>query len=125
MQPKYEEKANLFYMDTGSFIVYITIGDTNADIAKDVEAKFDTSNYELNRPLPKGKSKKIIGLMKYELDGKIMKEFVALKVKTYNYLKDNDDEDKKAKGTEKSVIKRKLKFKDYKKYLKQLNLKMI
>ena len=125
MQPKYEEKANLFYMDTGSFIVYITIGDTNADIAKDVEAKFDTSNYELNRPLPKGKNKKIIGLMEDELDGEIMKEFVALKVKTYNYLKDNNDEDKKAKGTEKSVIKRKLKFKDYKKCLKQLNLKMI
>ena len=42
-----------------------------------------------------------------------MKEFVGLRAKKYSYLKDNDDEDKKAKGTEKCVIKRKLKFEDY------------
>ena len=52
--------------------------------------------------------------MKDELGGKIMKEFVGLRAKTYNYLKDNNDEDKKAKGTEKCVIKRDLKFQDYK-----------
>ena len=43
-----------------------------------------------------------------------MKEFVRLTAKTYSYLKDNNDEDKKAKGTKKCVIKRKLKFEDYK-----------
>ena len=42
------------------------------DIANDVEKKFDTSNYEYNRPLPTGKNKKIIGLMKDELGGEIM-----------------------------------------------------
>ena len=52
--------------------------------------------------------------MKDELGGQIMKEFVRLRLKTYSYLKDNNDEDKKARGTEKCVIKRKLKFQDFK-----------
>ena len=51
-------------------------------IAADVETRFDTSNYELDRPLPKGKNKKLIGLMKNELDGKIMTKFVGLRAKT-------------------------------------------
>ena len=52
--------------------------------------------------------------MKDELGGQIMKEFVGLRAKTYSYLKDNNDEDEKAKGTKRYVIKRKLKFQDYK-----------
>ena len=75
---------------------------------KYVEARFDTSNFEIDRPLTKGKNKKVIGLMKDELGGQIMKQFVGLRAKTYSYLKDNNDEDKKAKGTRKCVIKRKL-----------------
>ena len=55
-----------------------------------------------------------LGLMEDKLGGQIMKEFVGLRAKTYSYLKDNNDEDKKAKGTKKCVIKRKLKFEDYK-----------
>ena len=47
-----------------------------------------------------------------------MKTFVELSGNTYSYLKDNSDEDKKAKGTKKCVIKRNLKFRDSKKYLK-------
>ena len=50
-----------------------------------------------------------------ELGGQIMKKFVGLRAKTYNYLKDNNNEDKKTKGTKKCVIKRNLKFRDYKK----------
>ena len=52
--------------------------------------------------------------MKDKLGGQIMEEFVGLRAKTYSYLKDNNDEDKKAKGTKKCVIKRKRKFEDYK-----------
>ena len=51
-------------MDTDSFLVQIKSEDIYSDIAKDVETKFDTSNYELDRPLHKGKSKKVIGLIK-------------------------------------------------------------
>ena len=45
--------------------------------------------------------------MKGELGGQIRKEFVGLRAKTYSFLKDNNDEDKKAKDTQNSVIKRK------------------
>ena len=70
---KYKEKAKLCYMDTVSFIVYIKTEDIYEHTAKDVAARFDTSNYKLNRALPKGKNKKVIGLMKDELGGKITK----------------------------------------------------
>ena len=52
--------------------------------------------------------------MKDELEGKIMTEFAALRPKTYSYLMDDGGSDKKAKGTKKCVIKRRLKFNDYK-----------
>ena len=73
--------------------------------------------YEVNRPLPTGKNKKIIGLMKDELGGKIITEFVTLRPKTYSLLADDGKEDKKAKGTKKCVIKKMIKFNDYKKCL--------
>ena len=84
------------------------------DIDKDFETKIDTSNFELDKALPKGKHKIVIGLVADELGGQIMIEFVALRAKTNSYLKDNNDEDKMVKGTKKSVTKRKLKFQDYK-----------
>ena len=65
------------------FIVYIKTDNIYKDITEDVESRFDTSNYELDRPLPKGKYKKVIGLMKDELGGKIMTKFVGLQAKTY------------------------------------------
>ena len=61
-----------------------------------------------------GKNKKVIGLMKDELGGKIITEFVTLRPKTYSYLTDDFKEDKKAKGKKKYVIKRRIKFDDYK-----------
>ena len=92
-------------MDANSFIMHIKTEDFYKDIANDVEKRSDTSNYEVNRPLPTGKNKKVIGLMKDELGGKIMTEFVALRPRTYSYLTDDGKEDKKAKGTKKCVIK--------------------
>ena len=53
-------------MDTDSFIVYIKTDDIYKEIAEGVETRFDASNYELYRPLPKGRNKKVIGLMKDE-----------------------------------------------------------
>ena len=58
-------------MYTYRFIVYIKTDDIYKDITEDVETTFDTSNYRLDRTLPKGKYKKIIGLLKDELGGKI------------------------------------------------------
>ena len=114
IKPTYQDNAKLCYMDTDSFIINVKTEDVYEDIAKDVEKRFDTSNYEVNRSLPIGNNKKVIGLMKDELGGKIMTEFVALRPKTYSYLTDDDNNDKKVKGTKKCVIKRILKFNDYK-----------
>ena len=61
--------------------------------------------------------------MKDELGGQILKEFLGLKAKTYSYLKDNNDEDKKAKGTRKCIIKTKLKFGDFKNCLEAAQIK--
>ena len=65
MKPKYRDKVKLCYMDTDSFIMHIKTEDFYKDIANDVEKRFDTSNYEVNKPLPTGKNK--IRLMKDEL----------------------------------------------------------
>ena len=59
-------------------------------------------------------NKKAIELLKDEVGRKIIKEFVALRAKTYAYRTDDDDEKKKATGTKKCVIKRELMFKNYK-----------
>ena len=117
MKPKDGNDVKLCYMDTDSFIMNIKTNDFYEDIANDVECKFDTSNYEVNRPLPMGKNKKSIGLMKDELGGKIITEFVTLRPKTYSYLTDDGKEDKKTKETKKCVIKKMIKFNDYKKCL--------
>ena len=72
--------------------------------------------------MPKGKNKKVIGLMKDELGGKIMIKFVGLGAKTYNFFIDDGKGDKKAKGTKICVIKRKLKFENYKNCLEAIEL---
>ena len=104
IKPKYNDNVRLCYMDTDSFVMHIKTNDFYKDIASDVENRFDTSNYEVNtsetsalarRPLPTGKNKKIIGLMKDELGGKIITEFVTLRPKTYSFLTDDGKEDKK------------------------------
>ena len=114
MKPKYGNRVKLCYMDTDSFIISVKTNDFYRDTSTDVEKRFDTSNYECNRPSPTGKDKKVIGLMKDELGGKIITEFVTLRPKTYSYLTNDGKEDKKAKGTKKCVIKRMIKFNDYK-----------
>ena len=114
MKPRYGNSVKLYYMDTDSFIMNIKTEDFYKYISNDVEKRFDTSNYEVNSPLSTEKNKKVIGLMKYELGGKIITEFVTLRPKTYSYLTDDCREDKKAKGAKKCVIKRMIKFDDYK-----------
>ena len=113
MKPKYNNDVKLCYMDTDSFIMNIKTNDFYKDMANDVENRYDTSNYEVNRPLPTGKNNE----MKDELGGKIITEFVTLRPKTYSFLTDDGKEDKKAKGTKKCVIKKMIKFNDYKKCL--------
>ena len=103
-------------MDTDSLVYAIKTEDFHEDIANDVEARFDTSGYSKTdfRPLPISLNKKVIGLMKDELGGKIMTEFVALRPKLYSYKKLDGSEDKKCEGMEKCVVKKTLTFENCK-----------
>ena len=116
LKPKYKDNAKLCYMDTDSFVINIFTEDFFEDINNDVERWFDTSNYDKNdkRPLQIGVNKKVIGMFKDELGGKIMKEFCALRAKTYTYLMEDDSENKKAKGIKRCVVKRIIIFENYK-----------
>ena len=69
IKTKCQNNANLCYMDTGNFIIYIITEDIYEDIADNVEKRSDTSYYEVNRPLCTAKNKKAIRLMKGELGG--------------------------------------------------------
>ena len=103
VKKKYGYMVKLCYMDTDSRIMNIKTKDFYKDIAQDVEERFDTLNYDFDRPLPKGKNKKVIGLMKDELGVGIIIEFVALRPKTYSYMTDEFIEMKKAKGHKKDA----------------------
>ena len=99
--PKYGERGNLCYTCTDSIITHIMSEEFYGDIANNVERWFDASNYDKNdkRPLPICKNKKVYVFFKNELVVKIMKEFAALRAKTYACKTDDDDEKKRAKGT--------------------------
>ena len=117
MKKKYKESdLKLLYMDTDSLVYNIRTEDFYKDIAEDVETRFDTSRYETDKLLPIRENKKVIGLMKDELGGKIMKEFITLRPKMYSY-RVGKDEPKKCKGIKKCVVKKTITFEDYKRCL--------
>ena len=101
IKPKYGDKAKLCYTDTDSFVIHIITEDFSEDISSDVKRWFDTFKYDENnkRPLEIDKNKKVLGIFKDELGGKIMVEVVALRPKTWAYLMDDGSEYKTAKET--------------------------
>ena len=114
MKQKYNnDKLTLCYMDTDSLIYSIETDDFYKDIAEDVKNRFDMSGYNPDRPLPVGLDKKVIDLMKDELGGEIMTEFVPLRPKMYAY-KTGSAESEKCKGIKKCVVKKTIRFEDYK-----------
>ena len=112
IKSKYQEKAKLCYMDTDSFIMHIKIEDFYKDIANDVEKWFDTSKYDKNdkRPLPIGKNKRVIGMFKDELGGKIMDKTCMLRAEAYAYITEDGSVHKRANGTKKCLKKREIMF---------------
>ena len=115
IKPKYGDTAKLCYMDTDSFIIhYITEVFTKTLL---MMLKDGLINLTLMRMMidcfQQVRNKKVIGLFKNELGGKIMKEFCALRAKTYAYLMDDDSEKKIAKGITKYAIKRGTLFENY------------
>ena len=113
LKPKHNDKVKLCYMDT---VLNIFTGDVFENINNDVKRWFGTSNYDKNDkiPLQIGINKKVIGMFKDELGGKIMKEFCTLRAKTYTCLLDDGSKNKKAKGVKRCLVKRRLMFENYK-----------
>ena len=115
MKQKYNNnKLQLCYMDTDLLVYRIKTEDFHADITDDVSTRLYTSGYSGNRPLPIGMNKKVIRLMRDELGGAIMTEFVALRPKLYSFRQLDGSEDKKCKGIKKCVVKKTRTFEDYK-----------
>ena len=103
LKTKYGDKVKLCYIDTDSFIIHVETEDFYKDIADDVNERFDTSGYnkEDNRPLPIGINKKVIGMFKNELDGRVMTENANARAKAHAFLWENggkEYEKKKAKA---------------------------
>ena len=82
LKPKYGDRIELCHTDTDSFNLHIKTEDFYEDIADDVGEWFDTSNYNIDRPLLiTNKNKKVLGKFKDELGGKVMNKFVGLRSK--------------------------------------------
>ena len=119
IRSKYGEKAKLLFTDTDSLAYEVETKDFYKDIASDVVDKFDTSNFSKDHPsgIQVGVNKKVVGMFKDEAGGKIIEEFVGLRSKLYSYKMYDGWEEKKCKGVKKPVVKKSIKFDDYKKCL--------
>ena len=120
IKSKYADKAKLLFTDTDSLMYEIQTEDFYKDISGDVKDKFDTSDYPENHPsgIPTGENKKVLGMMKDEVAGKIIKEFVGLRSKLYSFVMDDGGETKKCKGIKKQVVERSIRHEHYKTCLK-------
>ena len=116
IKPKYGEKAKLLFTDTDSFLYEIQTEDFYKDISEDVKDRFDTSDYPENHPsgIPTGINKKVLGMMKDETAGKIIKEFVGLHAKLYSFIMEDGKENKRCKGVKKQVVESSITHEDYK-----------
>ena len=119
IKPKYESTAKLLFTDTDSLAYEIKTEDFYKDISDDVVNKFDTSNFPKDHPsgVEAGLNKKVVGMFKDEAGGEIIEEFVGLKAKLYSYKMLEGREEKKCKGVKKPVVKKSIKFDDYKECL--------
>ena len=117
LKEKYGDKAKLLFSDTDSLMCEIQTEDFYKDISGDVKNRFDTSDYPENHPsgIPTGINKKVLGMMKDEAAGKIIKEFVGLRAKLYSYkMYEGKEEIKKCKGIKKQVVESSISHEDYK-----------
>ena len=110
LKPKYDSNIVLCYMDTDSFIFHVVTEDFYKDISHDVDNRFDTSAYskDLYRSLPIVKNKKVLGMMKDELCGKLMTNFCALRAKLYSNLDYDGKEEKKLKEQRSVLLQKRL-----------------
>ena len=112
LKSKYEDKLQLLYTDTDSFIVEIKTKDFYLDMLDDLDL-YDTSNYPSTHICYSSKNKKTVGKFKDESEGKIITHFIGLRSKLYTYKKEDKTEEKRAKGISKPVINKSLCYDDY------------
>ena len=116
IKQKYGDNAKLLFTDTDSFLYEIKTDDFYKDISGDVQDRFDTSDYPENHPsgIPTGINKKVLGMFKDEVAGKIITEFVGLRAKLYSFKMEDGKENKRCKGVKKQVVKKSITHEDYK-----------
>ena len=116
IREKYGNKAEILFTDTDSLMYHIATDDVYKDIAADDKKMFDTSDYPENHPsgILTGVNKKVIGKFKDEVAGQQITHFVGLRAKLYSYKIEGVDDVKKAKGVNKSIIKKGITFDDIK-----------
>ena len=103
--------VNLLFTDTDSLVYDIETNDVYEDFYKDKDL-FDFSDYPQDSRFFDPVNKKVIGYMKDDIKGKIISEFVGLKSKMYSLIDVDNEENKKAKGVNKKVVK-KIRHKEY------------
>ncbi|XP_065654868.1 uncharacterized protein LOC136081480 [Hydra vulgaris] len=119
IKKKYSDRAKLLFTDTDSLAYEIKTEDIYADIAKDIESKFYTSDFDKDYPainkvgFKVGANNKVLGMFKDESKGAQIEEFVGLRSKLYSY-KVHGEEKKKCKGVKKNVVKKYITHEDYK-----------
>ena len=126
IKQKYGSKAKLLFTDTDSLTYEIEAKDVYSDFWNDKD-KFDNSDYPESSPYFDKTNKKVIGKFKDEAAGVPICEFVGLRSKMYSYIKDNQKEERTAKGIKKNIIKNDIKHTNYKETLfnkKQMYHKM-
>ena len=118
-KPLYPE-AKVLYTDTDSFILDVPCEDIYEDLQSEVnkgsESWYDTCDYPKESPLHSVINKKVIGKMKDEMNGKIIKEYVGLRSKMYS-VSSQVGVIKKAKGISKPVVKMSITHENYKESL--------
>ncbi|XP_015510307.2 uncharacterized protein LOC107217324 [Neodiprion lecontei] len=113
MISQFADRCKLLYTDTDSLIYEVQCPDIYEIMKRDIH-KFDTSNYDSqNRYGIKQENKKVVGLMKDECEGKLLREFVGLRSKMYCLRIENEPDKKKAKGVTKPVVENNVKFEHY------------
>lgn len=107
----YGDNIELVYTDTDSLIYDIKTNSLLQDLEYFADI-MDFSNYPEDHPLHSKRNCRKIGFLKDEMGGKQIFEFVGLKAKLYA-LRTSDGEKKRAKGTQKAVVEKKIKFDHY------------
>lgn len=124
MQPKYGDNLKVLMSDTDSLIYEIKTHDLYDDM-KSYKQHLDLSDYDKTHPLYDSTNKKVVGKFKDETNGIPIKEFVGLQSKMYSFITEDNKCTKKAKGVNKSTVKKCLSIDDYRTTLFQETTKQI